>query len=193
MLIVGLTGTHGTGKSTIIHGAENAGHSVSRAQLSRAAQKALGWDTLARAQENTDNMWALQDAILAAMDARDAAIAAPTLVERTPADMWAYTKMWCERLDIDVNTDLRALQYKGECLRLSERYAEFVFVPMMQQIPFVEEPNRADLASRAPVEISIKNFIIQNELPFYAIRGITPRDRAFEITLVLEKVETRWL
>ena len=42
--IVGLSGTHGTGKSTIINGVAELGYKVNQAQLARAAQKALGWD-----------------------------------------------------------------------------------------------------------------------------------------------------
>ena len=44
--IVGLSGTHGTGKSTIINGVAELGYKVNQAQLARAAQKALGWETL---------------------------------------------------------------------------------------------------------------------------------------------------
>ena len=101
--------------------------------------------------------------------------------------------MWCGRLGIDSENDPRAVKYKADLLRLSQRYAEFVFVPMVAEIPFVEEPNRADLASRAPVEESIKTFIIENNLPFKPMRFTSPRWRATEITLIMESVEQRWL
>ena len=93
--IVGLCGTHGTGKSTIINGIRDLGYKVNQAQLSRSAQKALGWDTLSRAQESKANMWALQYAILNAMFDRDQEALSTgeiVLVERTPADVWAYTR-----------------------------------------------------------------------------------------------------
>lgn len=160
--VVGLSGTHGTGKSTILQGVKALGYPVMEAQLSRAAQKALGWDTLKRAQESVDNMWALQDAVLTALDARDTEIEQSgmiTLTERSPADLWAYTQMWCARLNIDPQVDSRVQEYQERCFQLSRRYAGLMIVPMTDAIPFVEEPNRADLESRVPVAKYVYNFV----------------------------------
>lgn len=187
--VVGLSGTHGTGKSTIMNGVEKAGFKVNRAQLSRTAQKALGWESLSVAQASVDNMWALQDAILKAMRARDADIVNTgtlTLVERTPADMWAYTKMWCARLGIDPKTDDRALNYYDNCVALNSNYAKILFIPMIPEVVFVEEPNRADLASRAPVEESIKDYLLNSNVNFDAIRGVSPEARVLETTKAME-------
>lgn len=182
-MIIGLSGTHGTGKSTIINGIKDKGYCVDQSQLSRGAQKALGWEKLSIAQESIENMWALQDAILDAMYDRDKAIidgGFVTMVERTPADVWAYTKMWCERLDIEYINDYKAQQYKRRCRELASRYLKILVVPMTDKVPFVAESNRADLQSRETVANDITEFLLSGGLPMSMILGITKSDRILE-------------
>lgn len=182
-MIVGLSGTHGTGKSTIMNGVKDMGYPVNQAQLARSAQKALGWEKLSIAQESIENMWALQDAVLDAMYDRDKAIldsCVVTMVERTPADVWAYTKMWCERLGIEYLNDYKAQQYKRHCRELASRYLKILVVPMTDKIPFVAEPNRADLQSRETVADDITKFLLGGGLPMSMILGVSKSDRISE-------------
>jgi hypothetical protein len=170
--LVGLFGTHGTGKSTVLKGVIAAGISAKEISLPREAQKALGWTELKTAGESVDNMWALQDAILNAMYDRDMAIVAsniPTLVERTPADVWAYTEMWCKRLDVDFTNDRRAITFKNRCRVMSTNYKLFIQVPMIDEVVFVPEPNRADLASREDVENAMEEFVLSGGLNVYCL------------------------
>jgi len=187
--VVGLCGTHGTGKSTILQSVKAAGFPSNETQLSRKAQADLGWDSLARAQDSADNMWKLQNAILSAMAWRDVQIQVSkkkTIVERTPADTWAYTVMWCNRLNIDIFTDNRAIAYRAQCVDLARHsYAKFVYVPQMDEIPFIADPHRADLASRQFVATSIDNFLWSNELPTYKIKSSSPAARASEALEVM--------
>jgi hypothetical protein len=192
--IVGLCGTHGTGKSTIINGVRDLGYKVNQAQLSRSAQKALGWDTLSRAQESKANMWALQYAILDAMFDRDQealSTAEIVLVERTPADVWAYTEMWCRRLLIDHVTDRQAVMYKKACRDLATNYCQFLFVPISDAVKFVAEPNRADSESRSFVNIAIREFIESGGLPLTEIRSTSPVTRIAEAqtTISIERMK----
>jgi predicted ATPase len=168
--IIGLSGTHGTGKSTILNGVEAAGFNVDRTQLSRQAQAALGWDTLARAQDSVENMWALQNTILAALNNRDYLIEFEkrlTMVERSPADLWAYTRMWCERLGVNWLTDERTREYYAKCKLWAERYDIVLFVRQHPNVPFVAEPNRADRESRDYVEYGIEDFLVSEKIPRY--------------------------
>ncbi len=187
--VVGLCGTHGTGKSTILQSVKSAGFPSNETQLSRRAQAELGWDSLARAQDSADNMWALQNAIISAMAWRDVSIQTSkqlTIVERTPADAWAYTAMWCQRLNIDVFTDERALTYRSQCDALARQsYAKFIYVPAMDEVPFVADPHRADLPSRFFVASTIDNFLWSNELPTYKIKSSSPAGRASEALEVM--------
>ena len=181
--VIGLSGTHGTGKSVILNGARDAGLEVSSAQLSRTAQRELGWDTLARAQESVENMWALQNAILNALRKRDLDILASkqhTLAERTPADLWAYTQLWCTRLGIDSATDETAQNYYRDCIALSNAYCSFLILNMHDAVPFVPEPNRADLESRIFVDSAIKAFITEANLPSYTIQNVGKPERIAE-------------
>ena len=191
-MIVGLSGTHGTGKSTMLNYALGQGYLVDQTQLSRSAQRQLGWDSLSRAQESVDNMWALQSAILDAMYDRDQKALGirndVVLVDRTPADIWAYTAMWCKRLGIEYsgpNADPRVVMYKQHCRDLAQRYSMFVVVPPVDAIPFVAEPNRADLESRKFVEDEINNFIIDGGLPYQMINTVERAHRASELESIL--------
>ncbi len=187
-MILGICGTHGTGKSTILNAAKDAGCKVDFSQLSRTAQKQLGWDSLSKAQESVDNMWALQDAILCAMYDRDQKIIKSgelTIVERTPADAWAYTALWCSRLGIDVLDrfiqDKKADVYRRMCRDLAREYARFVVVPPITEIPFEADPNRADESSRTFVEKRINEFLWDGLFPQYTITTNSRNGRAAEI------------
>lgn len=183
--IIGLSGTHGTGKSTILNGVADAGFTVDRSQLSRAAQAALGWDTLSRAGESVENMWALQNMILRMLSIRDERIVEAqtlTFVERTPADLWAYTQMWCRRLDVDVFTTPSAQHYRAECTRQMANYNAIMILPPHDDVPFVAEPNRADEIGRLQADHDITSFIIhQNEMRAYIIKNVGKLERIAEV------------
>lgn len=187
-MILGICGTHGTGKSTILNAAKDAGCKVDFSQLSRTAQKQLGWENLSKAQESVDNMWALQDAILQAMYDRDQRILKSgelTIVERTPADAWAYTALWCSKLGIDVLgrfiQDKKANVYRGMCRDLAREYTKFVVVPPAAEISFEHDPNRADEQSRSFVEKVINEFLWTGMLPTYTMSMSSRTGRAAEI------------
>lgn len=185
MSIVTICGTHGTGKSTVIKEAIARGIPVSDAQLARSAQAKLGWDKLSRAEESLENMWELQKAILHAMLDRDAELAASseiTIVERSPADAWAYTEMWLTRHGVDPYADPEAAIYR-KTLESHARsaYLSFIILPMRDEIPFVEEPNRADLASRIAVDATVRRFINSNWLRSYELKALSPSDRGVEL------------
>lgn len=189
--IVGFCGTHGTGKTTLLADMVKEGAHADTTQLSRAAQKALGWESLSKAQESVDNMWALQDAILAAMYDRDKAIMdrkgivegrsgrCVTIVERTPADMWGYTAMWLQRLGIP-ESDPRAMHYKAQCRNMASNYLGFIKLPQHPGIPFVEDPNRADLASRDFVDAAVEDFLNSGGLPYFVLQSLSREERCDE-------------
>lgn len=184
--VVGLCGTHSTGKSTILNGVKDGNFPTNLAQLSRQAQASLGWDSLSKAEESATNMWQLQDAILTAMYDRDQAITdskITTLVDRTPADVWAYTAMWCKRHGIEVYADPKARHFRAQCYVLSEQYAKFVIVPVSDAVVFESQSNRADLESRQFVDEEIRRFIYQSVgLDFYEIQSSDKHYRVSEVS-----------
>jgi hypothetical protein len=178
--VIGLCGTHGTGKTTILKGLRDVGFEIIEISLAREAQKSLGWDSLSRARESIENMWNLQNAIVEAMFDRDSSIERSkqfTIVERTPADVWAYTEMWLNQHNINWMTNGATLEYKQLLRELSTKYAHFIQVPAIDEIPFVPEPNRADLPSREFVARAIEEFIDSGNLPSTMISGISKEDR----------------
>lgn len=186
--VVGLSGTHGTGKSTIIQGVKDAGFAVNESQLSRAAQKALGWDSLARVKESVENMWTLQDAILGGMYDRDKDISDSrvlTLVERTPADVWAYTELWCRFFGINPLFDTRARRFKQLCRNASNLYSTVVIVPINSEIKFEHDNHRADLTSRETVEESICGFIWDSGIPNTKVMSTDRSSRTAEVISAL--------
>lgn len=192
MNIIGICGTHGTGKSTILNGVEARGYPVNKAQISRTVQKALGWNSLTEAQHSVQNMWDLQETILCVMYDRDAEInklGILTTVERTPADVWAYTEMWCTYHGIDPKTSQQATNFRARCLKMAESYARFIIVEPNEAVVFEPDPNRATQLTRKFVQSSINRFIGGASLPAYLIRGVTREERVAEAvsTIVLEK------
>jgi predicted ATPase len=187
--VVGLSGTHGTGKSTILSGAEQRGVEVNKTSLSREAQRSLGWDRLSRAEESITNVWNLQYAILGAMRQRDVNIEGSgrhVLVDRTPADVWAYTEMWCQRFGIDTTADARAVAFKERCHYMMLSYATIVVVPPVPEIPFVPEPGRADSKSREMVQRVIEDFIWEKPVPTVTIKTPRIEDR---VEIVVELIK----
>ena len=186
-MILGISGTQGTGKTTILQGA-SALVAVDKSQLAREAQKALGWDRLSLAEESEHNMWALQSAILTAMRERDERIRATGtlhIVERTPADMWAYTLLWCQRLKIDAGDHLGVGAYRKECESLIAGYSAIVMVPQVTAVPFVADPHRADLASRDFVEDRVRSFLEDSGVPFYVMQETSRDGRIAEIEAII--------
>jgi hypothetical protein len=183
-MIVALCGSHGTGKSTVIKEAIARGIKVSDAQLSRTAQAKLGWETLTRAQDSLENMWLLQNAVVHAMLERDEALDSEELnvVERSPADAWAYTRMWLTRHGIDPYRDPEAIIYRKTLeTHAKMAYDAFVIIPIREEIPFVEEPNRADLASREQIDQYVREFIYDCGLRYYVLKTLGPEHRGMEL------------
>jgi hypothetical protein len=185
--IVGLSGTHGTGKSTILQAAKAAGHRVNESQLSRQAQKMLGWDSLSKAKESEENMWLLQDMVLSLLEYRDNSIfdeAAMTLVERTPADVYAYTKLWM-RVN-GVAESQRSDSYFMRCKLLVTRYKLLVYVPPLDGIAFEEDPHRASLSERDYHVSALNEFYWDTQCPRYTIVGQSRQERSAEIHALLK-------
>lgn len=192
--ILGLSGTHGTGKSTILNGVSAAGYEVDFSQLSRSAQAALRWDRLSRAEESEENMWALQEAILGAMWDRDQAIIKSgrvTLVERSPADAWAYTLLWLHRLNLGVDSR-QAISYRNRCRDMATNYAKFILVRPESAIPFVAESARADEQSRNFVDSALSLFIQGGELPHHIIESVGADARIAEVGMLFSLSKMRF-
>lgn len=186
--VVGLAGAHGTGKTTILKAIKATGLMVEESQLSREAQAALGWESLSPAQESQENMWDLQDAILDSLQARDHRInesKVVTLVDRTPADVWGYTKLWISRIG-EENVDMkRAERYRRRCLELSYHYRSMIIVPIRDEIAFVADPHRADEQSRNFHADVVNDFITTSGFRHNVLQSVNLDHRVIEVKMRL--------
>lgn len=203
-LVIGVSGTHGTGKSSIFDALAFLSvppFNLNRTQISRTAQRNLGWDSLARAGDSIENVWALQDSALTSMIQRDQEITDSgliTVVERSPLDVWAYMLMWCEKLSIDVRSD-RVEEYKQRCIEATKRYSNIVIIPAVPEVPFKFDPHRGAEQFRASVEDDILRLALEildvnskhggdpTDVRISYIKKITIRDRAEEVKTVIKQ------
>jgi len=191
-MIIGLSGTQGTGKSTILQAAKAAGFMVDDISLSRTVQAKLGWDNLSRAQVSIKNMIQLQIGIAEEMHQRDKKYATSdeiVLVERTPADVWAYTSIWCARNNVSFESNSWARDYNEALQVMMKFYACCIIVPQAEEIPFVKDPHRADLDSRDEVDRIIRQFIHSTSTKQYEMKGVSREDRSKEICDFLKNYE----
>lgn len=194
MSLVGLTGTHGTGKSTILRGAKEFGVRVVESSLSRLAQAELGWETLAPAEHSEENMWLLQEQILSSMQKRDDAILGSseyTLVDRTPVDVISYVDMWCHRLLQKYHTvdPRRVADFRQRCLFLAARYTQHIFVPINAAVPFISEAGRADIQSRDFHEKLVCQFILTNGLNHVVLMSADESERVRRVAMLMNTLQ----
>lgn len=205
--VIGISGTHGTGKSSIFDALAFTSvppFNVDRTQLSRSAQKNLGWDSLSVAGTSIENAWALQDSVIDALIRRDEAIVQSekiTVVERSPLDVWAYMLMWCEKLDIDPSSD-RVQEFKTKCIDATKRYSHIAIVPASPEVPFKFDPHRGDEKFRQSVEEDILRLALEildvnnhydNYVSFTFVKQVSIRDRALEIKEIIYDAGHRYM
>ena len=181
--LFGFSGTHGVGKTTLCKELEARGFAVDTHSLPRAAQAALGWETLRRVEESEENMWALQDMVLAMLRERDRRIldsGVITFVDRTPVDFAGYVHVWATRLDWKIDRR-RYSEYLVGCLEAMDSYARQFFVPIREEIPFVPEHNRGDLESRGMNQAAMLDFVHKYHVDYTRILTLDVHDRADEV------------
>lgn len=188
-MLYGISGTHGTGKSSLLSGIEHLEPITAyKNSLARDAQVALGWSDLSPAEKSAENMWALQNAILKELINRDndlVATGGDWIVERTPADLYAYTYWWCFKNGIrSPETHQPFMEYLSKLLDHSRKikYNLVFFVPQCETVPFVPEPRRASLESRNFVEDKILEYLdLASHTPYYRIMNSSVFDRLDEM------------
>ena len=207
--VVGISGTHGTGKSSVFNALaqlHSPPYNLDRTQLSRSAQKALGWSSLSVAQESEDNVWALQNKVLESLVERDERIINSrliTLVERTPLDVWAYMVMWCKKLSIDIQSD-RVQEFRDRCISAINSYSHIAIIPISDTIPFVFDPARGPEDARVSAEDDILRLALDildvnnhdysgNLVRFKNIHSTSIRDRAEEVSDILKDAGIQYM
>jgi predicted ATPase len=193
MMIIGLTGAQGAGKSTLLEELKARGWAVDPYKVSRAVQNELGWSNLHQVMESWDTMRKFQDLVRTRKTENDEALKGPILVERTFADIVAYTQYWTWELvdarKISLGPAMAWLrEYTLMCLEAQNRiYSSVLLLPLMEHVQFVDDPHRARRNSAEQVYQNEVNFVLMSSTPYFEISAKTTAERADQVINFLNR------
>lgn len=163
--IVGISGAHGAGKTSILTELAKRGYTVDDFKVSRHVQKERGWSNLNESLASFQTMYEFQIDILKAKRNRDLQLkqegqGSIILTERTFLDVYAYTAYWTWEFcsfasptsmlndPISFDTATRFLMwFRNECEKAqAEIYSGVCLLPLMPHIPHENDPHRASRA-----------------------------------------------
>lgn len=179
--IVGFTGAHGVGKSTLLgaiaHQAAQ-GIYVDQYSVSRNVQKDFYPDQdLSAITKVSANVPVFQEHIVDRMYQRvrdlEKVAAQWVLVDRTAIDCYAYARLWT-----DQHPEHKAwlAHYKIRCARAMLAYG-FVFVIPPRDFAFEHQQDRASKQTQAQHHEYIKDFLREFARPFKVVRVKTVSSR----------------
>lgn len=200
--LVGFTGCHGTGKTTVLKELEQLGYSTRAQSLSRAAQAKLN---LSVGAGNLDIHQAvtLQCAIADALITRDTNIlhereqykGGVVFADRSPIDVIGYNRLWVhenkEKLDALDESERSTILSVMDSLNMKLRqhvctsYAGIVFFPIREEIPFVAESGRLTEETRYLTHDLMWAQLIDVAL---MLQGVDPRWITLQSTLVADRI-----
>jgi predicted ATPase len=206
MKVVGLSGAQGGGKSSLLAELQRRGWLVDSFRVSRAVQAALGWDSLDRVKESFETMASFQEEVFFQKHRNDFALhekaCARTmdpkghvvLTERTFADINAYTNLWTwgfvdnEQVSLAHAIDfLRG--YTHDCAEAHAKiYHATLLMPLMDHIPWENDPNRAKREDAQSVYEDIERFVDRKTHimhPRHRITSKSVEERADEVETFL--------
>lgn len=157
--LVGIAGTHGTGKTTLIRAlsVRNPQYPTVDESLSRNVQKEMGITNMMDVTKDAALLYDFELRILDAMEKRDAALMETPgdeyiITTRTPADMVAYLALWLRRLGVEIHLSSQYLDFRARCEKLALRYRAYLILSIDEAVPFVAESGRASEESRREQE-----------------------------------------
>lgn len=168
-IVVGLSGAQGAGKSTLLNALKDYGHSVDDFKVARSVQLHLGWAELTRVMESPISMMEFQELVFTRKYENDSQLLSRNeqviLVERTFADLSAYTNLWIWRFveagKLSAIEGLAFLQtYNKKCFDAQVHlYGATLLLPLMPHVQFEEDPARASSSDAELVFTNIRRFV----------------------------------
>jgi predicted ATPase len=181
--IVGFTGAHGVGKSTILSAIaqRHLPHiRVDTFSVSRSVQQDF-YPGLALSYITSDpnNVPAFQDRILERMHQRVQHLSVNqegvVLVDRTPIDCLSYARLWVRQAkslpNITVDLDTWLGQYTMRCVKAMSSYS-FVFIVPPRNFAFAPQQDRASEATQRQHHEYIKDFFRTFAHPHKVVRPL---------------------
>jgi predicted ATPase len=186
--IVGFTGAHGVGKTTILSAIaqRNLPHiHVDTFSVSRSVQQDFYPGlTLSDITSDPNNVPVFQDRILERMYQRVQYLAANqegvVLVDRTPIDCFSYACLWVQQSknlpNITVDLDTWLGQYRMHCAKAMPSYS-FVFIVPPRNFAFEHQQDRASEATQRQHHEYIKSFFRMFARPHKIVRPLAIESR----------------
>lgn len=199
MKVISISGTQGAGKTTMLVELKNRGWQVDDYKVSRDVQKSLGWDSLDRVLDSVDAMIEFQTTVWEKKFTHDKELAASgseddiVLVERSFADIFSYTKLWCDK-HVGMSEEQKKwfiTDYAPVCKLSQVIYSGVVYVPLMKHIKWTNDPNRAALEDAGAFNNHATSFIhdMPIEIPRRFITMKSVKARANQVEQFLNSIK----
>lgn len=215
MIVVGISGAQGAGKTTLVNELAARGWRVDDFKVSRAVQQELGWKSLETVMDSWETMVTFQEQVLLQKRNHDLMLAAKAntefapipgvtsdndrviIVERTFADICAYTNLWTWKFvdsrRISLTEAIAFLaDYAQRCGRAhNEIYSGTVLVPLMDHIVWEEDKHRAKQEDATAMFQDVERFMdrkVHITLARMRTTAKTTSDRADQVEAFLEKL-----
>jgi nicotinamide riboside kinase len=196
--IIGMTGAHGTGKTAVLEYIKNDpiidNIKVDDYKHSRSVLKALD-QTLEEATVAVESTMSFQTKVLDSVRRRNYLLklletqgdVTTNLVDRSVADVYAYTRLWSEKNGID---PVWFEKYEAKCAEMVSAY-DIIFVFPTGKIPFIDDGIRAKEDTQAAIAQYIDEFLAKYAKRYYVVQSTSIEDRASEIQIVLHMLSLR--
>lgn len=188
--LVGFSGAHGTGKSSVIERIKEKnipGIFVDDHKISRSVLSSMGL-TLEQATATVDRTKEYQLNVLGAARERihliveEHQFGGTMVVDRTVADIAAYTRIWCERNRIEKKW---LWPYVSNCASLLKHYGE-IFVFPTGVFEFEDDGVRAKEDTQLLHEKYLLEFLDVHGFKYHVVQEKTVQKRAEEIISILK-------
>lgn len=189
--IVAFSGAHGTGKTTVLEAIKalnNPKIAVDDFKFSRSILKDLD-QTLEEATSTISSTKSFQTRILKKKQERILDLkldslypeAEIILVDRSVADLYAYTALWAEK-----HTGLTDYlsEYFKACRNFINNYDRIIYFPI-NKIPFIDDGIRAKKEDQEKVDERIRSFLLIHQAGRY-LQSSSVEDRVDEVLTYLE-------
>lgn len=197
-LLIGISGSHGSGKSTLITElCDQQKYREDKLKISRFIQSSIfNASNLDSIIADPITMVSFQEMILRIRTETNIQIKETksflkkiTISERTPADISVYAYHWAQK-----NMDNLIIQnwiksYENSCKNQMDIYDLIIYIPPI--IPFVSDENRAPIENRDSVDIGIKEFISKHAKKWYELKSSSVEDRVQEASSIISNMECR--
>jgi len=192
--IIGVSGSHGTGKTCTLDNIAKVQSKdpeivVDDFKVSRAILEEMKC-TLDQATATSKLMKVYQSRVLDVKIHRDLHVlrnivvsTTPInfLVDRSPADVWAYTKLWASKNKV---SNSWFAEFTKKCIKAIEQYDKIILFPI-GKIPFIDDGVRAKEDTQQCINDYIITFLDASEIKYHTVESATVEDRTKEIISII--------